>query len=81
MRSSGESEATDFNPIRYLDPLTPDRGAALARMMQSDKEALDALVSEPARPKRIRDRAGRRLRQHPRDERLIESPQRELGDC
>jgi hypothetical protein len=25
----------DFNPIRYLDPLTSDRGAALARIMQA----------------------------------------------
>jgi hypothetical protein len=41
----------DFNPIRYLDPLTSDRGAALARIMQSDKPALEALLSEPARPK------------------------------
>jgi hypothetical protein len=60
----------DFNPIRYLDPLTSDRGAALARIMQSDKPALEALVSEPARSKRIRDRADRRLRHHPGDQGL-----------
>jgi hypothetical protein len=41
----------DFNPIRYLDPLTSDRGAALARIMQADKPALEALVSDPAKPK------------------------------
>ena len=37
----------DFNPIRYLDPLTSDRGAALGKIMQSDKETLEALVSPP----------------------------------
>jgi hypothetical protein len=41
----------DFNPISYLDPLTSDRGAALARIMQADKDALEALLSEPVRPK------------------------------
>lgn len=41
----------DFSPIRYLDPLTSDRGAALARIIQFDKEELEALVSDPARPK------------------------------
>jgi hypothetical protein len=41
----------DFNPIHCLEPLTSDRGAALARIIQFDKEELEALVSEPARPK------------------------------
>jgi hypothetical protein len=41
----------DSNPIRYLDPLTSDCGAALARIMQADKEAPEALVREAARLK------------------------------
>ncbi len=40
-----------YNPIRYLNPLTSDRGAALASIMHADKEALEALVSESDRPK------------------------------
>jgi hypothetical protein len=68
MRSSGESEARIS--IRFATwTLTSDRGAALTRIMQADKEALEALLSEPARPKElvIELTGDYRLRCHPRN--------------
>jgi hypothetical protein len=56
----------DLNPTRYLDPLTLDRGAALARIMQADKQALEVLLSGPRQTKGVRDRPDQRLRRHPR---------------
>jgi hypothetical protein len=77
MRSSGESEGRIFNPTRYLNTLTSDRGAAMARMMQADKQALEGLVSESARPKEfVIELTG----DYERDESLMRgSPQRPLG--
>jgi len=40
----------DFKPLSYRDPLISDRGAALAVIMQSDKEKLDTIIGES--PKR-----------------------------
>jgi hypothetical protein len=42
-----------FNPMRYPDPLTSDRGATLRRIMQADKEALEVLLREPATPRGV----------------------------
>jgi hypothetical protein len=36
----------DLKPVSYRDPLISDRGAALAMIMQADKEGLDAIIGE-----------------------------------